>query len=75
MDIIDFLAKLDGPVAQLRHRRSQARDNAQRSFEALFEPTDEAVIGAFTTEERYAVAAFVADLHGCLLYTSDAADE
>lgn len=64
MDIIDFLAKLDGPVAQLRHRRSQARDNAQRSFEALFEPTDEAVIGAFTTEERYAVAAFVAGLHG-----------
>lgn len=66
-DIIDFLADLDpdseisGPVARLRHNRTQARDNAQQSFHALFEPE---VPGDFTLAERYAVAAFVAGLHG-----------
>ncbi|MFR4190409.1 MAG: CMD domain protein, partial [Corynebacterium variabile] len=66
-DIIDFLADLDptsevsGPVARLRHNRTQARDNAQASFRALFEPE---APGDFTLAERYAVAAFVAGLHG-----------
>ncbi|MGO2058712.1 MAG: alkylhydroperoxidase domain protein, partial [Candidatus Corynebacterium faecigallinarum] len=56
-DIIDFLADLDpvseisGPVARLRHNRTQARDNAQRSFHALFEPETP---GDFTLAERYA---------------------
>lgn len=66
-DIIDFLADLDptsevsGPVARLRHNRTQARDSAQQSFRALFEPETP---GDFTLAERYAVAAFVAGLHG-----------
>jgi CMD domain protein len=62
-DIIDLLAgilpgsRLDG----LRERRSQARENAQKSYLALFEPAD---FGAFAAAERYAVAAFVAGVHG-----------
>ncbi len=80
-DIIDFLADLDpdsdisGPVARLRHHRAQARDNAQRSFHALFEPETP---GDFTLAERYAVAAFVAGLHGgatASLYTDLLVDE
>jgi alkylhydroperoxidase domain protein/CMD domain protein len=69
-DLIDYLAEIDedsettGPIAALRHHRAQARENAQRSFTALFEPTDPAVQGNFSNAERYAVAAFVTGLHG-----------
>jgi CMD domain protein len=62
-DIIDLLAgiapgsSLDG----IRERRLQARENAQKSYLALFEPVD---FGAFAAAERYAVAAFVAGIHG-----------
>jgi CMD domain protein len=62
-DIIDLLAgitpgsSLDG----IRERRLQARENAQKSYLALFEPAD---FGAFAAAERYAVAAFVAGVHG-----------
>ena len=62
-DIIDLLAgiapgsSLDG----IRQRRLQARENAQKSYLALFEPAD---FGAVTAAERYAVAAFVAGVHG-----------
>jgi CMD domain protein len=62
-DIIDLLAgiapgsSLDG----IRERRLQARENAQKSYLALFEPAD---FGAFAAAERYAVAAFVTGIHG-----------
>jgi CMD domain protein len=62
-DIIDLLAgiapgsSLDG----IRARRLQARENAQKSYLALFEPAD---FGDVTTADRYAVAAFVAGVHG-----------
>jgi CMD domain protein len=62
-DIIDLLAgiapgsSLDG----IRERRLQARENAQKSYLALFEPAD---FGDFAAAERYAVAAFVAGIHG-----------
>jgi CMD domain protein len=62
-DIIDLLAgiapgsSLDG----IRERRLQARENAQKSYLALFELVD---FGAFAAAERYAVAAFVAGIHG-----------
>jgi len=62
-DIIDLLAgiapgsALDG----VRDQRPQARRNAQLSFEALLEPADP---GTFPLAERYAIAAFVAQLHG-----------
>lgn len=69
-DLIDYLAEIDedsettGAVAALRHHRAQARENAQRSFTALFEPADPDVQGNFSNAERYAVAAFVTGLHG-----------
>ncbi|MDR6902416.1 CMD domain protein [Rhizobium miluonense] len=61
-DIIDFLAgiepgsRLDG----LRAQRPETRLNAQKSYEALFEPEH---WGGVTPAERFAVAAFVAGLH------------
>lgn len=62
-DIIDLLAGIapGDPLSVVRDQRPQARENAQRSFEALLEPQDP---GAFTLTERYAVAFFVARLHG-----------
>lgn len=62
-DIIDLLAGIrpGDALSHVRDARAQARENAQRSFEALLEP---AVAGTFPLAERYAVAAFVAELHG-----------
>lgn len=48
--------RLDG----IRRRRPDARENAQRTFEALFAPEDDS---QFSLEERAAVAVFVAGLH------------
>lgn len=77
-DIIDLLAGVAGDdrVAALRGLRPQARENAQRSFTALLEPAEP---GAFVLAERFAVAAFVAQLHGferaTLFYRDLLADE
>ncbi|MBN9177667.1 MAG: CMD domain protein [Microbacterium sp.] len=62
-DIIDLLAGIapGAPLAAVRDQRAQARENAQRSFAALLEPAEP---GTFPLAERYAVAAFVAQLHG-----------
>lgn len=62
-DIIDLLAgiRADDALSRVRDTRAQARENAQRSFEALLEPAD---AGTVPLAERYAVAAFVAELHG-----------
>jgi CMD domain protein len=62
-DIIDLLAGTvpGSALSTVRGQRAQARENAQRSFEALLEPADP---GTFPLAERYAVAAFVAHLHG-----------
>ena len=61
-DIIDLLAGISPGDAldAVRDQRPQARENAQRSFEALLEPADP---GTFPLAERYAVAAYVAQLH------------
>ncbi|MFC7624375.1 CMD domain protein [Microlunatus sp. GCM10028923] len=61
-DIIDLLAGIEpgSPLAALRDARAQAREHAQRSFEALLEPTEP---GSFPVGERYAVASFTAALH------------
>lgn len=62
-DIIDALAGIE-PGSSLdgaRARRVQARDNAQKSYLALFEPID---ASDFSLAERCAVAAFVAGVHG-----------
>jgi CMD domain protein len=61
-DIIDFLAGIEpgSRLDALRAERPQARENAQKSYRALFEA---GTPGSFTPEERHAVAAFVAGLH------------
>jgi CMD domain protein len=62
-DVIDTLvgivpgSKLDA----IRSQRSEARKHAQASYAALLEPRD---LGGVTAEERFAVASFVAGLHG-----------
>jgi CMD domain protein len=61
-DIIDFLAGIEtGSVLDhLRSERPQARENAQKSFLALFAP---AFPSRFTAIERFIVASFVVGLH------------
>jgi CMD domain protein len=62
-DVIDSLvgvtpgSKLDA----IRAQRSEARKHAQASYTSLFEPRD---LGGVSTDERHAIAAFVAGLHG-----------
>jgi CMD domain protein len=62
-DIIDLLAGIEpgSSLDGIRARRLQARENAQKSYIALFEPAD---FGDVAAAERYAVAAFVAGVHG-----------
>jgi CMD domain protein len=62
-DVIDQLAAIapGSPLDAIRAKRQVARDHAQKSFLALFEPTN---FGSFPARERFAVAAFVAGLHG-----------
>jgi CMD domain protein len=62
-DIIDTLAGIEPGSAldAIRAKRVQARENAQKSYLALFEPID---AGDFSLLERAAVAAFVTGLHG-----------
>lgn len=62
-DVIDALVGI-APGSKLdviRAQRSEARKHAQASYDALFTPND---LGGFTADERFAVAAFVAGLHG-----------
>jgi len=61
-DIIDFLAGIErgSHLDHLRAQRPETRLNAQRSYEALFEPEHWENV---TRAERFAVAAFVAGLH------------
>jgi CMD domain protein len=62
-DVIDLLAGIEpgSSLDGIRGRRLQARENAERSYLALFEPVD---FGDVAATERYAVAAFVAGVHG-----------
>jgi len=61
-DTIDHLAGIrpGSSLDRLRNQRPQARENAQKSFQALFEPEFPGDVAAI---ERYAVATFVAGLH------------
>ncbi|MFI6900798.1 CMD domain protein [Nonomuraea sp. NPDC050394] len=61
-DVIDRLAGIQpgSRLDRLRERRPDAREHAQRSYEALFCPETEEHV---TLIERDAVAAFVAGLH------------
>jgi CMD domain protein len=62
-DVIDTLAGIEPGSAldAIRHRRPDARDQAQASYRALFAP---AIPGGIAKTERFAVAAFVSGLHG-----------
>ncbi|MEU0563851.1 CMD domain protein [Nonomuraea sp. NPDC005983] len=62
-DVIDRLAGISpgSHLDRLRDERPDAREHAQRSFDALFAPDSEDEV---TLVERDAVAAFVAGLHG-----------
>jgi CMD domain protein len=61
-DVIDHLAGIrpGSSLDRLRDQRPQARENAQKSYRALFEPE---FPGHVTAVERYALATFVAGLH------------
>jgi CMD domain protein len=61
-DVIDLLAGIEpgSPLDAVRAKRAQARENAQKSYLALFRPETPGNVAA---EERYAVATFVAGLH------------
>ena len=61
-DVIDHLAGIapGSHLHEIRAQRPQARENAQKSYLALFEPE---FPGEVTALERFAVAAFVAGLH------------
>jgi len=63
-DVIDTLAGI-APGSHLdtvrRTRRPTAREHAQKSYDSLFAPAD---YGGFGPLERFAVAVFVAGLHG-----------
>jgi len=61
-DVIDHLADIQpgSSLDRLRDQRPQARENAQKSYLALFEPE---VSGNVTALERFAIATFVAGLH------------
>lgn len=61
-DVIDLLAGIreGSAVHALRTARPQTRDNAQRSYEALFEPAHEDDV---SRSERFALASFVTSLH------------
>ncbi len=61
-DAIDVLAGVTpgSTLDRVRAERPQARDNAQASYLALFQPADP---GEVSLTERHAVAVFVAGLH------------
>jgi CMD domain protein len=62
-DVIDELVGITrgSPLDAIRARRPEARAHAQATYRALFAPE---VPGGVTEQERFAVGAFVAGLHG-----------
>src|SRR5229473_524385 len=62
-DVINTLAGIapGSALDKARDNRPEARKHAQASYDALFGPKD---FGSFSALERFAVAAFVAGLHG-----------
>jgi CMD domain protein len=62
-DVIDTLADIapGSPLDKARVRRTVAREQAQASYLSLFKPSS---TGGVSAQERYAVATFVAGLHG-----------
>jgi CMD domain protein len=63
VDVIDALVGITpaSPLDAIRARRPEARAQAQATYRALFAPQ---MPGTVTAQERFAVAGFVAGLHG-----------
>ena len=76
-DVIDLLVGITAgsPLDRLRAERPETRLNAQKSYQALFEPAHD---GDVTQDERLAIAVFVAGLHAAAgvsgFYASGLAD-
>ena len=68
-DVMDALAgiKPGSALDAVRNRRPQAREQAEASFRALFEPESFAGVSA---TERFALAVFVTGLHGDAVSTA-----
>jgi len=62
-DVIDALVGIahGSPLDAIRARRPEARAHAQATYRALFAPD---ALGDVTAQERFALGAFVAGLHG-----------
>ena len=62
-DVIDALVGIapGSPLDAIRARRPEARAHAQATYRALFAPDKP---GSVTAQERFALGAFVAGLHG-----------
>jgi len=62
-DIIDELAGIvvGSRLDLIRYDRVEARDNAQKSYLALFDPDDQSEV---SVRDRFAIAGFVTGLHG-----------
>jgi CMD domain protein len=62
-DVIDHLVGIEtgSPADALRTRRPVTKEHAQKSWAALFEPSD---VSQASLAERFAIAAFVSALHG-----------
>jgi CMD domain protein len=77
-DIIDLLVGITpgSSLDAIRARRPEARAHAQATYRALFAPE---TMGNVTAQERFAVGAFVAGLHGATAvaaaYAARLADE
>lgn len=77
-DVIDLLVGIaaGSPLDRLRAERPETRLNAQKSYQALFEPAHQ---GDVTQDERHAIAVFVAGLHAAAdisgFYASGLADK
>jgi CMD domain protein len=63
IDVIDAVVGIapGSPLDAVRARRPEARTHAQATYRALFAPK---ALGGVTAQERFAVGAFVAGLHG-----------
>jgi CMD domain protein len=62
-DVVDHLLNVrpGDRLDQIRAARPEARANAQRTYEALFDPVDDSDVSRI---ERLAIATFVVGLHG-----------
>jgi CMD domain protein len=73
IDVIDAVLGIapGSPLDAIRARRPEARTHAQATYRALFAP---AASGGVTEQERFAVGAFVAGVHGDAAMTAFYAD-